>query len=80
MKQISFLHLYLTKQLADSCNSISNLLKRKKALNIIYFSRIPAKYKHKILNNLEEDGLIETVNRKNIKINKEKIKQYDDWF
>lgn len=78
--KVSFIHIYITKKLIESCNLNDNIIPRSKAVHHIYFIRMPSKCENKVLRELEEIGFIEIIDKKNIKVNKEEFEKYTSYF
>ena len=80
MQKIRFISLYLARRLADHCKNVNGYMLRKDAAQVILCSRFTSKNVNRVMNDLKMQGLIEFVNKENIKINKNKIAEDKEWF
>lgn len=76
-----FIHQFLTKKLADKCGLFNSVISREECVKTLVWSRLDSHTVKNILVELESLGYIETVNKRNVKVNKEMIKDFEtDWF
>ena len=70
----------MTKKLIEECGELEDTLERSRVVRRICLARIPIKCEGKIIDELEDIGFIEIVDKKNIKVNKKKFEKYTSYF
>ena len=79
MESMNLILTNITKRIAQNCIKSNGCIKRNQAKKIIIYSRFNEEDIKLIFNELEKKGFIEVINKKTIKINKDKLEGVD-WF